>query len=60
MKKKLTKAQEINQEIGYIAFLEKRLGSKNFHNNVTVEEVEKTKEKLKKARFRLRLLEGKV
>lgn len=40
----------------YIAFLEKRLASKNFKNNVSEEEYEKTKAKLAKERLKLKLL----
>ncbi len=56
MKKKLTKAQELKQTQDYIAFLEKRLASKNFKANVSAEEYQKTKDKLDKARFRLKIL----
>jgi hypothetical protein len=57
-KKKLTRSQEIKHEEGFIVFLEKRLASKNFKNNVTDEEFKKTQEKLSKARLKLRLLKG--
>jgi hypothetical protein len=57
--KKPGKQQQIRQEEDYVAFLEKRLASKNFRNNVSEEEVKKTEEKLKKARLKLRLLQGK-
>lgn len=40
----------------YIKFLEKRLASKNYKNNVSEEEYKKTKEKLDKERLRLKLL----
>lgn len=40
----------------YIAFLEKRLASKNYQANVSQEEQDKEREKLKKARARLKLL----
>lgn len=53
---KKTRQQELKETTQYIAFLEKRLASKHFKANVTAEEYNKTKEKLKKARFRLRIL----
>lgn len=40
----------------YIAFLEKRLASKNYKANVSAEEYAKTKAKLDKARLVLKLL----
>ena len=40
----------------YIAFLEKRLASKNFKNNVSEEEFNKTKNKLAKEKLKLKLL----
>lgn len=43
----------------YVAFLEKRLASKNYKANVSKEEYDKTKEKLDKARLRLKLLSPK-
>lgn len=46
----------IKHETEYVSFLEKRLGSKNFQNNVSEEEFEKTKGKLKKAKLVLRML----
>lgn len=55
-KKKLTPAQERKQIQDYIMFLEKRLASKNYKANVSTEEYQKTKEKLDKARFRLKIL----
>lgn len=56
---KKTKINPIKQETEYIAFLEKRLASKNFRNNVSDDEYEKTKLKLSKARLKYRLLTGK-
>jgi BMFP domain-containing protein YqiC len=53
MKKKRDEKEELKQ---YIAFLEKRLASKNFKANVTAEDYKKTKDQLSKARFRLKLL----
>ena len=55
-KKKLTPAQERKQTQDYIAFLEKALASKNYKARVSDEEYKKTKEKLDKARFRLKIL----
>ena len=49
----------IQHEKDYIAFLEKRLASGNFYANVSKDEVESTKAKLKKARLVLRCLEAK-
>lgn len=40
----------------YITFLEKRLASTNYKNNVSKEEYTKEKAKLDKARLRLKLL----
>ena len=48
----------IKHEQDYIAFLEKRLKSKNFKNNVSKEEYDKTKLKLDKVRLKLKLLVG--
>lgn len=44
------------QRQDYIAFLEKRINSKNYKNNVSAAEFEKTKEKLDKERLKLKLL----
>jgi len=41
----------LNQRKEYISFLEKRLNSKNYKNNVSKEEYEKTKDKLKKEKL---------
>lgn len=54
---KKTHKSEVEQEQGYIAFLEKRLASANFKANVSPEEYEETQKKLKKARFKLRTLQ---
>jgi hypothetical protein len=51
-KKKTNKQHE--QE--YVAFLKKRLDSKNYKANVTPEEYAKTKEKYEKAKFKLKML----
>jgi len=55
--KKPNKQKLIETEKDYITFLEKRVNSENYKKNVSLEEFEKTKEKLKKARFKLRTLE---
>jgi len=57
--KKLSKQQQIRHEEEYVAFLEKRLASKNFQSNESAEVIAKTQEKLKKAKLKLRLLQGK-
>jgi hypothetical protein len=46
-------AIELHKE--FITFLEKRVQSKNFKENVSEEEYSKTVEKLKKARLKLKL-----
>ena len=51
-----TKQQRIQHEQNYIKFLERRLASKNFRKNVSPEEIEKTEQKLKKARLVFRTL----
>jgi hypothetical protein len=48
--------KRIKHEEEYITFLEKRLTSENFKRNVSEEEYEKTKEKLKKAKLVLKIL----
>lgn len=52
-----TNQQRIKHEKDYIAFLETRLKSKNFRKNSSLEEIEKTENKLKKAKLVLRTLE---
>ena len=55
------KKPTLKQEQDYVAFLKKRIESKNYKRNVSAEEFEKTKAKYKKAKFKLRLLEkGKI
>jgi len=49
---------EIEQEEGYIAFLEKRLASQHFKENAAPAEYEDTKERLKKARFKLKTMKA--
>ena len=48
--------KRIKQEQDYIAFLEKRVNSENYKKNVSQEEFDKTKEKLKKAKLVLKIL----
>jgi hypothetical protein len=55
--KKLSKTDQLKHEKEYLEFLEKRLNSVNYKKNVASEEYEKTQEKYKKAKFKLRLLE---
>ncbi len=56
MKKKLTSQERIKQEEQYLAFLEKRLSSVNYKNNVSAEEYKKTKYKYDKAKLTLKML----
>jgi hypothetical protein len=49
--------QRIDHERKYIEFLENRLRSKNFQRKASPEEIEKTENKLKKARLVLKTLE---
>ncbi len=56
MKKKPTTQERIKQEEQYIAFLEKRLSSENYKNNVSKEEYEKTEYKFDKAKLTLKIL----
>jgi hypothetical protein len=56
MKKQITIKERIKQEEDYLAFLKKRLESKNFKNNVTKEEFDKTKAKYDKAKLVLKIL----
>jgi hypothetical protein len=50
------KEKRIKHEQDYIAFLEKRLASKNFRSNESAEEISKTEQKLKKAKLVLKIL----
>lgn len=59
MAKKMTKQEELAHEREFVAFMKKRVESKNFKANVAPEEFQKAKEKYDKAKFRLRILEGK-
>jgi len=56
---KKTKQQELVHEEKYVEFLKTRLASKNLLANATPEEIEKTKVKYDKAKFRLKILKGK-
>ena len=56
-KKGKIKKSPVQQEREYVAFLRKKLDSKNYKANVPKEEYEKTKEKYEKAKFKLRNLE---
>ncbi len=47
---------QIEHEEKYVAFLKKRLDSENFKKNSTTEEVELTKKKYEKAKFKLKML----
>lgn len=51
---------EIQHEREYIAFLKKRLESKNYKKNSTPEEYAKTKEKYEKAKLKLKFLEKRL
>ena len=57
MAKKRSKAEEIAAERNYVEFLKKRLDSKNYKNNVSDDEYNKTKQKYDKAKLKLRFLE---
>ncbi len=46
----------IEHETNYVAFLKKRLESENFKANATPEEIELTKKKYDKAKFKLKML----
>jgi hypothetical protein len=53
---KKSNQDRIKHEQEYIIFLEKRLASVNFKQNVSAEEFTKTQEKLKKAKLVLKVL----
>ena len=55
MKNPVDPKKRIEQEVNYIAFLEKRLASANYKKNVPADEYQKTEEKLKKAKLVLRM-----
>jgi len=54
MKKK--QDNPIEREEQYVAFLKKRLASKNYKANVSEEEFEKTKRKYDKAKLKLKMM----
>ena len=58
MSSKKQSVDRIQQERDYIAFLEKRLASENFHRNSSPAIIEMTKGKLKKAKLLIRCLES--
>lgn len=53
------KKSKQEQDLDYLFFLEKRLNSENFKNNVSEEEYNSTKDKFKKMKSRYKLLYGK-
>jgi len=55
MKKQKDHNTPIERHKEFIVFLEKRVRSTNYKNNVSKEEYEKTVGKLKKARLKLKL-----
>jgi hypothetical protein len=57
MKKK--QFDPIQHEENYVAFLKARLESENFQANATPEEIELTKQKYEKAKFKLKMLKQK-
>lgn len=50
------KQPTLKQRQDYVAFLEKRLASKNYKNNVSEEEFDKTKKKLEKEKLLIKML----
>jgi hypothetical protein len=56
MAKNKNNKSDKQREEEYVAFLKKRLESKNYKENVSKEEYEKTKEKYEKAKLKLRFL----
>lgn len=53
---KKTRQQEIEHEEKYVEFLKNQLESENYKANVSAEEYEKTKDKYKRAKFKLKTL----
>ena len=49
-------AEQVEHEENYVAFLKKRLESENFQANATAEEIEQTKTKYDRAKFKLKTL----
>ena len=56
MAKSKNKKSQKQQDEEYLAFLKKRLDSKNYKASVTSEEYEKTEQKYDKVKLKLRLL----
>ena len=56
MKQKKKKLTPLEHEEQYVEFLQRRLESENFQANATPEEIEITKEKYDKAKFKLKML----
>ncbi len=56
MKKQISTKDRIKQEEDYLVFLKKRIESKNFKNNVSQEEFDKTKAKYDKAKLVFKIL----
>jgi hypothetical protein len=57
-KKKNTKQDLISQEEKYVAFLKKRINSKNYQKTVSKEVLEKDKQSYENAKLKLRVLKG--
>ena len=55
--KNISKALQLKQSEDYLKFLKKKLLSKNFKNNVSADEYEKTKRKYEKAKLLLKYLQ---
>ena len=53
------KQNRLQHEKEYVEFIKKRLASNHFIENSTPEEIEKTNQKLKKARLVLKILQAK-
>lgn len=56
MKKQESDRDKIQHEQEYVEFLKKRLNSQHFKDNVSPEEIEKTKKKYDKAKLKLKML----
>ena len=57
-KKKLTSQELISQEEKYVAFLKKRINSKNYQKTVSKEVLDKDKQNYENAKLKLRVLKG--
>jgi hypothetical protein len=57
MKRKETIEQRLQREREYLQFLKKRIESKNYRSAVGEEEYEKTREKYKKAKLIVKILD---